>query len=592
MKEETAALLPSEAAPAATPAAQVAAQPENGDTRRQELADGIPTISQNESVSPQARSTIAGLRTLVLCAVCGSALFAMFELRGVVVHERVWENHVTLLASLCEDDGIMRGLDPEPDGFLDLVKEEQRKVITFEPVGPAAKRMGLPIVRYYASEEFKAGGPRWSLGYSLGMFPRSELHFVVAINDTKCLLPDPSDDELMMLGMAEDTVEDRAVIRLGFAVVRMLGEAGRRLPHAWTTTAPKFHGPMLIRQDTDQVWEASSGVFGARYTRSYGWNVYWIVTIALRLAGGVALHLFLGVWISREWHRAVDTWIVQYDRFWTHQSLRGVHSAENDSRVFRHRIQCCSSFFVLDHAAGDAQTNSEDAAMGITSAMVHGAIMVGLVVLPNVMACFFSEWKVCVWVLSGLHLVSAMAYGGTYYCNARFRTRAPFLYVHLGSTLVMASFSLFYLWSVVLFILTRPFVMPDEAMVYSVSVGTVVVYVVVVAHQLQKLREGLLGQLQGKESKGKVISFLKYLGLDVRTIICSVFGGALLVLMVALMILLAGEMYISSGPISTISTAFGTTCTAFTTMFAQLRHKQEAQEESVAGIPSFILDLV
>lgn len=134
--------------------------------------------------------------------------------------------------------------------------------------------------------------------------------------------------------------------------------------------------------------------------------------------------------------------------------------------------------------------------------------------------------------------------------------------------------------------------MPRKAMVYSVSIGTVLVYVIVVGHQLQKIREGFLDQLQSKHSKGKVIGFLKYLGLDVKAIICSVVGGALLVLLVALLILLAGEMYLSSGPWSTIGTIFGTTSTAFGTVFAQLRQKQDAQEESAAGIPSMILNIV
>jgi len=329
-----------------------------------------------------------------------------------------------------------------------------------------------------------------------------------------------------------------------------------------------------------------------KYHHSAGWGVYYMVTISLRIAGGLTLHMLIGTWARKERHRAVDTWIVQYDRLWTTRSSREAHSTTNAKGITAHRIQCCSSFFVLDHAVGNAQRNTESVFLGIMSSSVHGVVLVLLSIIPNIMACFFTEWKTIVFAMTCVHLVSGMGYGMAYYFNMRYWQRRFLLYAHLGCSFVSGSHTLFYLWSSALFILTRPFVMPDEAMVYSVSIGTVLVYVIVVGHQLQKIREGFLDQLQSKHSKGKVIGFLKYLGLDVKAIICSVVGGALLVLLVALLILLAGEMYLSSGPWSTIGTIFGTTSTAFGTVFAQLRQKQDAQEESAAGIPSMILNIV
>jgi len=590
--EEARLLLPAEAETPPKDSGKTSPGISEDDARRDQLADGLPSIRRDPKVSQGALTGIAVLRTLVLWASCGGALFAAYKFRDAVFEETVSKNHVSLIASLCDADGpTISSLDPEPLGFLELVEEEQRKVITFEPVGEVAEELRVPRLRYYASEEFKAGGPKWSIGYSFGLFPVSELHFHLIINNTDCLKT-VVDHRALLLGTAPRH-GSHSMHFLGVAITQMLSQAGRQTPHAWTPTAPKFHGPMLIREDTQQVWESSVSMFGVPYARSPGWNLYWMVTIALRLAGGFALHAVLGAWVRKEWHRAVDTWIVQYDHLWATRTTRGAHShsVTSSQGMVHHRIQCCSSFFVLDHAVGDAQFNTEDIIHGLLSSCVHGSVLVGLILFPTVMACYFPEWKPFVRVLTGLHLLSGMAYGALYYFNARYRHRRWFLYVHLGSSLAAAVHSLLYMWSAALFIMTRPFVMPKEAMVYSVSIGTVLIYVVVVGHQLNKLRDGLLSQLERKEKKGKVVGFLRYLGLDVKAIIFSVAGGALLVLLVALLILLAGEMYLS-GPISSIGPVMGSTGVAFATMFTQLKAKLVAQEEASSGIRSMILDLV
>lgn len=159
----------------------------------------------------------------------------------------------------------------------------------------------------------------------------------------------------------------------------------------------------------------------------------------------------------------MDTWIVQYDRLWTTRSSREAHSTTNAKGITAHRIQCCSSFFVLDHAVGNAQRNTESVFLGIMSSSVHGVVLVLLSIIPNIMACFFTEWKTIVFAMTCVHLVSGMGYGMAYYFNMRYWQRRFLLYAHLGCSFVSGSHTLFYLWSSALFILTRPFVMPDEA---------------------------------------------------------------------------------------------------------------------------------
>lgn len=87
MEVEASALLSDDAA-LATGAAQGgggAAHGRGDEAHRHELSDGVPRISMDGSLSPCSRRCIAGARTIVLWAICSSALYAVYTSRDLVI---------------------------------------------------------------------------------------------------------------------------------------------------------------------------------------------------------------------------------------------------------------------------------------------------------------------------------------------------------------------------------------------------------------------------------------------------------------------------------------------------------------------------
>lgn len=95
---------------------------------RQQLADGVPVIRGDASVSPQMLRFIAVVRTIILWTLCGGGLAGACACRRVVFAEEVLHNHVGLVVSLCGEMGpTITSIDPAAKGFVELVKQEERK---------------------------------------------------------------------------------------------------------------------------------------------------------------------------------------------------------------------------------------------------------------------------------------------------------------------------------------------------------------------------------------------------------------------------------------------------------------------------------
>mmetsp|Transcript_49213 Transcript_49213/g.105928 ORF Transcript_49213/g.105928 Transcript_49213/m.105928 type:complete len:592 (-) Transcript_49213:7-1782(-) len=540
---------------------------------------GIPPISKDPGISIPRRRLIAALRSIVLTIILGSAGAALFLVRGVVFRESVIPNALTLVLDLCEKEGSVTELitaGANPQGHLRILKDRRVKVVTFNPVGELADDLKIPSITYYESEEFRTWGYA-TAGYSLGLFEVNHhvlnVTFPGKVGEARKCIHDWAEKHLL----SEDSHPAAEI--LGEAIAKSLKDANRRKPHDWSLTVPVAHGALLLQDGSDLVWHFSAGQFFEKFRPSSAWYVYAIIVHILRVAIAAVMTFLVGGFLHKEWEQALQIWVVQYDYLWEHATGGGDNVDRNmaDGKLastFKHRYQACSLFFIFDHIVKDPQSNTEGLLLGLASAVLDGVLTASIAILPVVQALFFPAWKPVAFGLSGLHFLMSIIFGCSYYFALHVDRRIHLFRAHMLCVCSLSIYSIIYITSIILFLVSRLVVEPSTVCEYVLAVGTVLAVATAAPWQLSRMRQTLIKEMQ-EHSKGHTIRLLRFIGLDLRSIFLLVSGILAVVVLIAAMCLLAEMMDTEPRPLTDFLTSLITPVAGLATTLHALQKKKE-----------------
>lgn len=562
---------------------------DGGVDQRSRLRDGIPQVRMDPSVTQAEMHKIAIVRSAILFLVFGVVLLGMVPLWHINIQEEVTTSSLNLILDLCDETAPnITGTGLNPSAVFKVLGHTDVHLMYFAPVGDAAVELGLPELLYTESEELFSGGTGRLLGYSFGTFSANQVRLRVILKPA----PEKHSISECVAKIASKRLMARvnAADMFGQAIVAALRIAGRRVPKDWLMTTPQVHGALLVWMGPNKIWSNAASAFVEIYTPSISWKTYNTVVRVLRVLLCATVLVVVSRFFHNIWLEKMQIWIVQYDYLWANvpnvpgnptvgpEKDRHDHAEKRDrsvsanelhqlTKTLHHRYQACSLFFILDHGPGDPQKNSENWLAGIVSAVLHALVFVLVAALPVVQSLFFYELKPAVFFAVSAYSLSTIAFGTTYYFAIPFSSRQLLFAAHAVSWVITFVWGAYYFTSVVLFMATRVVVDTQETLKYAMTLGSALAYVFVASAKLGELRHLFESKVFHKNSKGHVIKFLKFMGLDTKAIVFTVTSGFVLIILFSAMIVLVGQLYL---PKQTIVDIVSAAITPFTTLIGTL----------------------
>jgi len=524
--------------------------PMSTDNLRERLLDGVHQVHANPTVSKSKRVAISITKTLICWGCLAAGAIGTWKLKSAEFVEDLDRSPLELELKFCgpnapalvaNDTGLSNGLD-------ELLSIESHKIFRFVPTG----RIAMSSIWYYESEELRAEPLQTSYAFSFGMFGHKGLQLHVKVDDG-------TPEEVACLPAPGRARDDRAEDLFGLAVVQHLKKAGRRTPRASIPTVPGVHGALLIRNDDTRVWSSSLDKFNGEYHVSLAMKIYSYIVIALRICATIGIILGAGRAGLQSWWQATEVWVPQYDYLWERMQydIRGFqqnahfhHISDAEvkslmgSRSAWKLANACGVFWVLDHVVGNPELNQESCRTAIVSAFVQGVSLVSLIGLPLLHTFFFPEWNVFCYSIVAFHLLQSAGFSMAYYWGMPLQKREGFYYGFLASATALVVYNIAYAASITLFMATRLVVMPGESICIIGSLGSVLLYSVMMTTGLRRMRIDVISKMtRSRATHGEILEALEETGLDDTRICTTIAVGTCSIFLLSVIIVLASQMY-------------------------------------------------
>ncbi|CAE7660912.1 kmo [Symbiodinium sp. CCMP2592] len=500
-----------------------AALQEELEGRRKRLLEGIPTLSENRSVSGCQRFCLAVLRTIIFVAATIGLLWLQIWLSETNV-ETFRETAIHKTAVLGENGTIK---DTSGDEACPVYVEMQDPwayhlaqlgslQINIVPHGRFTD--DLPTIHWYASEEVYRNRDVYLL-FSMG---------------ARGLNP-----AVVSMGLEEAMSTEKYMTALKAAFSRNLLNPLEQ---------ESVKGTMFVHATEGTQWVDGGW-------KDVGVSDDWLAISGL--AFGLMLLLCFSVlkWIWKEinhdWKLNCDVWVAQHEYLWERAKRSKIFAVDSHTLTeaemeaalakktptekdgsddlelsFQDRVVMCSPFFVLDNFLANAYSCEEQVGLSVASAILHAVAFCAVCLLPSYACCLMPAWGPSFHVMASAYGLCIILLGAFYYLSfGNITVRFALSVLQIACLAFWTVLTVAYLVSAIIYLSAISAVNEDLIPNALSPLATIVAYVAVITVRLKDLQQHYMEILKGKKSKGFIISQIQRLGFSTGEIVILVLEG-------------------------------------------------------------------
>ncbi|CAE6961271.1 kmo [Symbiodinium natans] len=193
---------------------------------------------------------------------------------------------------------------------------------------------------------------------------------------------------------------------------------------------------------------------------------------------------------------------------------------------FQDRLVMCSPFFILDNFLGNAYSCEEQVPLAVASALFHGVVFSAVCALPCYACCLMPEWRAAFDLMAGTYGLCIGLLGALYYFSVGQGTfRFALSLLQIACLFFWTVLTVAFLVSAIIYLTAVSAV--DESLIPDAlsPLATIIAYASVITVRFKDLQQHYKDVLQGKGSKGFILSQIDRLGFSTSSIILLVIEG-------------------------------------------------------------------